>query len=65
MNKPTAYYRLHEKNYSLNNKKEYLKELEIWLKKNYRKLNKLNYSMLNFKLFLFKLTLKKTLNLGS
>ena len=64
MNKPTAYYRLHEKNYSLN-RKEYLKELEIWLKKNSRKLIKLNYSMLNFKLFFFKLTLKKILNLGS
>ena len=63
MQEPLAYYRKHEENYS---KKINIfeKELEHWSKKNFTKLEKLNYSLKSFKFFFYKLKLKKFVGWG-
>ena len=61
--KPLAYYRIHENNYS----KDYgLHSIEFnkWLKKHSLKLKKLNYSLNKVKFFNNKLKIKKFLTLG-
>ena len=59
--KPLAYYRIHEKNFS-RKIKIYYKEFKIWLDKNENKFKKLNYSLLNLKLYYLKLKIKYLLN---
>ena len=59
--KPLAYYRVHEKNFSRKIKIHY-NEFKVWLNKNENKFKKLNYSLLNLKFYYFKLKIKYLLN---
>ena len=62
--KPLAYYRVHEENYS---KKtfEYRNEIKRWIKINSMKFKKLNYSLNKIKYNYFKLKIKSYLKRGS
>jgi len=59
--KPLAYYRVHEKNFS-NKISIHLYELETWLNKNENYFKKLNHSLFKIKVFLYKLKIKYLLN---
>jgi len=63
MPEPLAYYRKHEKNYS-KNIDIFTKELNNWSKKNFTKLENLNYSLKSFRYFFYKLKLKKLVGWG-
>ena len=60
---PLAYYRNHENNYS---KKIniFINELNIWLKLNSSKFERLKYSLTNFKLWVYKIKVKKLIGWG-
>ncbi len=63
--KPLAYYRVHNYNYS-RNIKTYHDEMKLWLKNNQNKFKKLNFSLFFVKFYYFKLKIKyllKKLNL--
>ena len=55
--KPLAFYRVHEKNLS-RKIKVYFSEFKFWLTKNENKFRKLNYSLFHLKLYYFKLKIK-------
>ena len=61
--KPLAYYRNHENNYS---KKIniFINELNIWLKLNSSKFERLKYSLTNFRLWVYKIKVKKLIGWG-
>ena len=62
--KPLAYYRIHQKNFS-NNHNIYINEWSRWLTDNSRKFKKLGYSLNQIYINMFKLKVKKFLRLGS
>jgi len=56
--KPLATYRIHKKNYSSLNLKQYILELNIWIKENEKKYKNKGFSLFFLKLYLFKLKIK-------
>ena len=61
--KPLAYYRIHENNYS-KRVKVYSDELGNWLKINSKKFKKMQYSLNNIRYYFYKLKLKQFLGWG-
>ena len=57
---PLATYRIHDKNYSLINLREYLSELKKWKKNNFKTYSK--FSLNNFNYYLIKLRIKILIN---
>ena len=60
--KPLAFYRIHDSNLSSTNIKVFIKELDEWIKKNNKKLNNLGFSLDKQKFYLKKLKLKFFIN---
>ena len=63
--KPLAYYRLHETNYSNKKLKLYVNELTGWIKENYSSLKIKGYDLKYQKFYLFKLKIKSFLQFWS
>ena len=60
--KPLAYYRVHDKNFSKKKSSLYIEEIKDWLKNNKSFFLKKNINLTNIQFFLKKLQLKKMLN---
>ena len=56
--KPLAFYRVHNSNYHINKKREYIEEIDNWIKKNNKKFEKKNLSLKYLKIYKFKLKIK-------
>jgi len=56
--KPLAFYRVHENNYSKKKIKIFMKELNQWISQNERRFRLINISLFNQKIFLLKLRIK-------
>ena len=63
INRPLATYRLHNDNLSIKNKTAYINELQNWLSKNEKKMNKLGLSLIMQKKNLIKLRIRNFFNL--
>lgn len=63
INRPLAIYRLHNENLSIKNKKAYISEMQNWISKNKKKLNKLGLSLIMQKKNLIKLRIRNFFNL--
>ncbi len=61
INKPLAYYRVHENNFSQKKISLWIDELKKWLKKNKTILNKKGFRLLKQQKYLYKLKIKKIL----
>ena len=59
INKPLAYYRVHDNNFSQRKINLWIEELKNWLKKNKNTFNKRGFKLLKQKKFLYKLKIKK------
>ena len=58
INRPLATYRLHNENLSIKNKKTYINEMQNWISKNEKKINKLGLSLIMQKKNLIKLKIR-------
>lgn len=56
--KPLAYYRIHENNYSKKKIKNYIEELNQWITRNERIFKSINLNLVHQKIFLLKLKIK-------